>query len=136
MVKVKPVKQTKINGLLREDLGLTGTKDGCNKALRCMYGVSKWKGFQSMFVYSRKISWQRSHDNRRFKPTAKDVYAYAFAKTGAVQCGYCIPGMVISAQGLLNKKPEPKRRHSESYTRKHLSLYRICENNRSHSVSC
>ena len=31
MVKVKPVKQTKINGLLREDLGLTGTKDGCNQ---------------------------------------------------------------------------------------------------------
>ena len=39
----------------------------------------------------------------------KDVYAYAFAKAGAVQCGFCIPGMVISAKGLLDVNPAPSR---------------------------
>jgi aerobic-type carbon monoxide dehydrogenase small subunit (CoxS/CutS family) len=32
----------------------------------------------------------------------KEVYAYAFAEAGAVQCGFCIPGMVIAAKALLN----------------------------------
>ena len=47
----------------------------------------------------------------------KEVYAYAFAKVGAVQCGFCIPGMVMCAKGLLDQNPDPsvlrRRQHSE-----------------------
>ena len=39
----------------------------------------------------------------------KEVYAYAFAKVGAVQCGFCIPGMVMCAKGLLDQNPDPSR---------------------------
>ena len=49
MVKVKP-ETNKKNGLFAGDLGLTGTKDGCNQGSCSMYGASKWKGFQSVFV--------------------------------------------------------------------------------------
>lgn len=37
----------------------------------------------------------------------RDAFAYAFGKCGAVQCGFCIPGMVISAKGLLDKNLNP-----------------------------
>ena len=37
----------------------------------------------------------------------KEAYAWAFAEAGAVQCGFCIPGMIISAKALLDKNPNP-----------------------------
>lgn len=40
----------------------------------------------------------------------QDVYAYAFGKAGAVQCGFCIPGMVICAKGLLDVNKNPTRK--------------------------
>ena len=40
----------------------------------------------------------------------KQVYAYCFAKAGAVQCGFCIPGMVISAKALLDKNTDPTKK--------------------------
>lgn len=39
----------------------------------------------------------------------KDVYAYCFAACGAVQCGFCIPGMVLCAKALIDKNPNPTR---------------------------
>ena len=39
----------------------------------------------------------------------KDVYTYAFGIAGAVQCGFCIPGMVMCAKALLDKDPDPTR---------------------------
>ncbi|MCD8300484.1 MAG: selenium-dependent xanthine dehydrogenase [Clostridiales bacterium] len=40
----------------------------------------------------------------------KEIFAFSFAEAGAVQCGFCIPGMVISGKGLLDKNPDPSRR--------------------------
>ena len=37
----------------------------------------------------------------------KNIYGYAFAKCGAVQCGFCIPGMVMCAKGLIDRNPAP-----------------------------
>ncbi|MGX7263075.1 selenium-dependent xanthine dehydrogenase [Enterococcus crotali] len=98
----------KLMDFLREDLSLTGTKDGCNQgscgacsvlingrvSKACLFSLEKLEGKEVVTIEGLS---QRQ----------KDVYAYAFAKTGAVQCGYCIPGIVISAQGLLNKKEGP-----------------------------
>ena len=39
----------------------------------------------------------------------KAVYTHCFAQAGAVQCGFCIPGMVISAKGLLDENLNPTR---------------------------
>ncbi len=40
----------------------------------------------------------------------KELYAYAFAEAGAVQCGFCIPGMVICAKALLDENVDPTRK--------------------------
>ena len=44
-----------------------------------------------------------------FSDEEKELYAYAFAEAGAVQCGFCIPGMVICTKGLLDVNPDPTR---------------------------
>ena len=95
---------------LRDDLRLTSVKDGCSegacgtctlivdgKATRaCIPMVSKMEG--------KKILTVEGLSQRE-----KDVYGYAFAKAGAVQCGFCIPGMVMCAKALLDVNPAPDR---------------------------
>ena len=109
MVKVKPVKQTKINGLLREDLGLTGTKDGCNQGScgACTVLVNG-KASKACLFTLEKLGGKEVTTIEGLSQRQRCL-CLCVCKTGAVQCGYCIHGMVISAQGLLNKKPEPTK---------------------------
>lgn len=44
-----------------------------------------------------------------FSEDDRELYAYAFAEAGAVQCGFCIPGMVICAKGLIDVNEDPSR---------------------------
>ena len=44
-----------------------------------------------------------------FSEEEKEIYDRAFGEAGAVQCGFCIPGMVISAKGLIDQNPDPTR---------------------------
>lgn len=52
----------------------------------------------------------------------------AFIDAGAIQCGFCTPGMVLTAYALLNKNPHPTRQQVTSYKRKSLSLHRLSTN--------
>lgn len=95
---------------LREDLKLTSAKDGCSagacgtctvlvdgKATRaCLPTLGKLEGKKIITVEGLSLR-------------EKEVYAYCFADAGAVQCGFCIPGMVISAKGLLDENLSPSR---------------------------
>jgi selenium-dependent xanthine dehydrogenase len=97
----------KLLDFLREDLGLTGAKNGCGcgvcgactvlvdgKATRCIRTLTK--------VAGKEVTTIEGLTERE-----KAVYAFAFAETGAVQCGFCIPGMVMSAKGLIAHNPSP-----------------------------
>ena len=100
----------KLLTFLRDDLHLTGTKDGCSegacgactvivdgKATRaCVFTLSKLQG--------KKITTIEGLTQRE-----REVYSYCFGKCGAVQCGYCIPGMVMSAKALLDVNLNPTR---------------------------
>jgi len=101
-------KNKKLMDFLREDLRLTGTKDGCNQGScgACSVLINGRVSKSCLFTLE-KLTGKEIVTIEGLEPRQKEVYAYAFAKTGAVQCGYCIPGIVISAQGLLNKKAEP-----------------------------
>ncbi len=95
---------------IRDDLRITSAKDGCSegacgtctvlvdgKAIKaCVQKVSKFVG--------KKILTVEGLSDRE-----KEVYTHCFGEAGAVQCGFCIPGMVISAKALLDVNIEPTR---------------------------
>lgn len=93
---------------LRDDIKLKSVKDGCSEGAcgTCSVlidGVSKRACTQSV----QKLDGKRVTTIEGLTDYEKQVYAYCFAKTGAVQCGFCIPGMVISAKGLIDRNPTP-----------------------------
>ena len=95
--------------LLREDLGLTGTKKGCEEGecgactvimngktvLSCLIPALKADGAEILTV-------EGMAQEDRLHPLQQ-----AFLDEGAVQCGYCTPGMLLSAKALLDEDPEP-----------------------------
>jgi len=95
---------------LRDDLRITSAKDGCSEGAcgtctvlvdgravkACVQKVSRFAG--------KKILTVEGLSDRE-----KAVYEYAFGEAGAVQCGFCIPGMVICAKALLDANPDPDR---------------------------
>lgn len=95
---------------LRDVLGLTGTKDGCSEGAcgACTVLVDGRKTKACVPLMS-KLDGKSVITIEGLSQKEKDVYSYAFGKAGAVQCGFCIPGMVISAKALIDTTPEPSR---------------------------
>jgi aerobic-type carbon monoxide dehydrogenase small subunit (CoxS/CutS family) len=97
--------------VLRTDLGLTGTKYGCGEGLcgactilinnkaehACRIPVSDVKGKEVITIEGMA---------RNGKP---HPVQQAFIEHDALQCGYCTPGMILSAYGLLLNNPQPTR---------------------------
>lgn len=95
--------------VLREDLNLTGTKEGCGEG-ECgactviMNGIA----VNSCLIMAVQA---RGKDIITVEGLEKDgeldALQKAFIKNGAVQCGYCTPGMLMSCKALLMKNPHP-----------------------------
>jgi carbon-monoxide dehydrogenase small subunit len=94
---------------LRDDLGITGTKKGCEEGecgactvlmngkavVSCLIPAFKADGAEILTV-------EGVAGEAELHPIQQ-----AFLEEGAVQCGYCIPGMVLSAKALLDENPDP-----------------------------
>ncbi|MCQ2736601.1 MAG: (2Fe-2S)-binding protein [bacterium] len=95
--------------VIREDFGFTGTKVGCREG-ECGACTVLMDGENVNSCLVPAIS----ADGREIV-TIEGIYSYPeaevirdkFMQHGAVQCGYCIPGMVISSYALLKKNPDP-----------------------------
>ncbi|HZQ06334.1 MAG TPA: 2Fe-2S iron-sulfur cluster-binding protein, partial [Anaerolineae bacterium] len=116
-----------LSDVLRIRLGLTGTKIGCNEAEcgtctvlinntpieSCIYPALKAQGADVLTIEGLAETWQRAHGNGNGQHSADSPWAglyplqEAFVKGGAVQCGFCIPGIILTAKALLDEKPEP-----------------------------
>lgn len=94
---------------LREDTDLTSVKNGCNGegvCGACTILVSGRK-MRACLLTIEKVNGKEITTVEGLSQREKKTYTWAFAKAGAVQCGYCIPGMVISAKSLLDQNLNP-----------------------------
>ena len=97
--------------VLRTDLGLTGTKFGCGASLcgACTVIV----GREAVRSCQLPVKEVRGQEVTTIEGLAKNGTLHplqkAFAEHGAFQCGFCTPGMIMTAYGLLLKNPKMTR---------------------------
>jgi aerobic-type carbon monoxide dehydrogenase small subunit (CoxS/CutS family) len=97
--------------VLREDCGLTGTKEGCGagECGACTILVDGESRLSCLLLAAqlagREITTIEGISNEDRLHPLQD----AFIQHGAVQCGFCTPGMILSAASLLNLNPYPTR---------------------------
>ena len=103
-------KDKKLMRFLRDDLHLTSVKDGCSQGAcgTCTVLVDG-KTTRACIPMLSKVEGKEIVTVEGMTEREKEVYSYAFATAGAVQCGFCIPGMVMCAKGLIDKNPDPTR---------------------------
>lgn len=96
--------------LLRDELGLTGAKRGCNRGecgsctvllddrpvRSCLFPAVMADGHQVETIEALEESADTLHSLQE-----------AFIREGAIQCGFCTPGMILTAKGLLDENPNP-----------------------------
>ena len=98
--------------LLREYLGLTGPKPGCEigECGACSV-ILDGLVVNSCQLLAPQVQGRTviTIEGLRTKDGGPNDLQQAFVEYGAVQCGYCTPGMVMAAQALLDRNPAPSR---------------------------
>ena len=93
--------------LIREDLGLKGTKEGCGvgECGACTV-IMNGEAVNSCLVLAAQVDGAEIETVENLEKTAPQLQE-AFVENGAIQCGFCTPGMLMSAKALLDKNPSP-----------------------------
>ena len=103
-------KNQKLIRFLRDELHLTSVKDGCSEgACGTCHVLIDGKPTKACIPQTDKLEGKTILTVEGLSDWEKQVYTFAFGEAGTVQCGFCIPGMVISAKGLLDVNPDPTR---------------------------
>jgi len=104
-----PVHATLLD-VIRDELRLTGTKRGCTSGSCGVCTVQDGAGNALLSCLSLAIEW----DSRPIttiegvgRPGELHAVQRAFLEFGAVQCGYCTPGLIMTAKALLDTNPRP-----------------------------
>ena len=93
---------------LRDELRLTSVKDGCSEGAcgTCTILVDG-RAVRSCILTTKKAAGKSIVTVEGLSPEEQEAFVYAFGAVGAVQCGFCIPGMVLSGKALLDVNPNP-----------------------------
>ena len=95
---------------LRDELGLTGAKDACGGEGECgaCTVIMNGKAVNSCMVFAGQadgaviVTIEGLGKGNELHPLQK-----AFIETGSIQCGFCTPGVILSAKALLDRVPDP-----------------------------
>jgi selenium-dependent xanthine dehydrogenase len=100
----------KLLRFLREDLRLTSVKEGCGEGAcgTCTVLIDN-RPTRACVPTLARLEGKNVVTAEGLSAREKEVYAFCFAAAGAVQCGFCTPGMVLAAKALLDINPLPTR---------------------------
>jgi carbon-monoxide dehydrogenase small subunit len=96
--------------VLRNQIGLTGTKRGCTTGSCGVCTINNEQGESILSCLTHALEWDGESITTIEGLEANselDAIQAAFVEFGAVQCGFCTPGVIMSAKALLNKYPQP-----------------------------
>lgn len=93
---------------LRDELRLTSVKDGCSEGAcgTCTILVDG-KAVKACILSTKRAAGKEIVTVEGLSEAEREAFVYAFGAVGAVQCGFCIPGMVMAGKALLDQNPNP-----------------------------
>ena len=93
---------------LRDELRLTSVKDGCSEGAcgTCTILVDG-KAVKACILSTKRAVGKEIVTVEGLSEAEREAFVYAFGAVGAVQCGFCIPGMVMAGKALLDQNPNP-----------------------------
>lgn len=93
---------------LRDDLHLQSVKDGCSEgACGTCTIVIDGKAVKSCVLSTKRAEGKNIRTVEGLSEREQEAFVHAFGKKGAVQCGFCIPGMVMAGKALIDRIPDP-----------------------------
>lgn len=93
---------------LRDEMHLTSVKDGCSQgACGACTVIIDGETCKSCVPTTDKLEGRNIITTEGLSEWESRVFTYAYGEAGAVQCGFCIPGMVMCTKALLDKNPDP-----------------------------
>lgn len=110
-VTIETFPNKRVVDMLREDFGCTSVKEGCGEGecgactvIRNGEPVTSCTMLAGQVAGDRIVTLEGLSKNGEL-----DILQNTFMEAGAVQCGFCTPGMILSAKALLMKNPHPTR---------------------------
>ncbi len=105
---VETEKEVSLLRFLRDDLKLKSIKDGCSQgACGTCTIIIDGKATRACVMTTKRAQGMNIVSVEGLSDFEKEVFVYAFGSKGAVQCGFCIPGMVMSGKALIDRNPNP-----------------------------
>ena len=111
VVSAEPGEGTSLLELLREELGVRSVKDGCAPEGSCgaCTVMVDGRAVVSCAQKARRFEGKHVVTHEGLSEEERLLWSECFVAAGASQCGYCSPGIVMKAESLLHKHPEPTR---------------------------
>ena len=114
-------KNQKLIRYLRDELQLTSVKDGCSEgACGTCHVLIDGKLTKACIPMTDKLDGRSVLTVEGLSDFEKEAYTYAFGKAGAVQCGFCIPGMIMAAKSLIDVNSDPTREEAAHAIRNNI----------------
>jgi xanthine dehydrogenase molybdenum-binding subunit len=113
---------TSLMEVLRDQAGLISPKNGCapQGSCGCCTVLVDGRALSSCVVPASQVADKHVLTLEGFDARERHVFAHAFAVTGGLQCGFCIPGIVVAAKRLIDANPRPTRQQIAEALNNHV----------------